>query len=462
MSDSADQVPFHISGVVPSLAVKADMMPVRTETGIGALMPWADRLWMVTYPSSKAGSGSGMGLFEITDDFTITRRPESLVGTHANRLVHRESNQLFIGCYVIDAEGAVRVIPELNKVRLTATMEHLVNPEKMVYFLGMEGEFFEVDVDSLEVRHLFDVNRELDITYPEGTQPHFKGAHTGQSRVVVANNSFFECDWQREHFTGRLGEWDGLTWRVLETDAFNDVAGRRNWGQVIFASGWDRASAILKVLIDGQWQRYRLPKASITWEHAWQTEWPRIREIETERYMMDASGMIYELSPVAWNGRIWGVKPVCQHIRIIPDYCSWNGLLVMAGNQTTPNTDNNLVVGQPQANLWFGKSDDLWSWGRPQGWGAVWRDTAVKAGEASDPFLMTGFEHKCVHLSADVAVTFTVQVDFLGDGRWMDYEGFKIDAGGYRHHEFPEGFSAHWVRVVADTDCEATAHFTYT
>jgi len=49
--------PLHVGGVFPHLAVKAEMLPVRTETGIGALMPWAGRLWMITYPSSKKGSG---------------------------------------------------------------------------------------------------------------------------------------------------------------------------------------------------------------------------------------------------------------------------------------------------------------------------------------------------------------------------------------------------------------------
>jgi hypothetical protein len=41
------------------------------------------------------------------------------------------------------------------------------------------------------------------------------------------------------------------------------------------------------------------------------------------------------------------------------------------------------VPGQQQANLWFGKSDDLWSWGGP------WADTPVTASQPSDPFLMT-------------------------------------------------------------------------
>ena len=109
-------------------------------------------------------------------------------------------------------------------------------------------------------------------------------------------------------------------------------------------------------------------------------------------------------------------------------------------------------------------SDDLWRFGKPQGWGAVWFDTPIKADQPSDPFLMTGFEHKCVHLTHDAAepVTFTIEVDFQGNGSWRPYETVRLPAKGYRCHIFPEGFSAHWVRVAADKPCTAAAQFVYT
>lgn len=33
----------------PTIGFKADNVPSRTENGIGALMPWADALWAITY-----------------------------------------------------------------------------------------------------------------------------------------------------------------------------------------------------------------------------------------------------------------------------------------------------------------------------------------------------------------------------------------------------------------------------
>jgi hypothetical protein len=453
--------PFNIGGVIPSLSVKADLLPVRSECGIGALMPWAGRLWMITYVSHKSGSGSGTGLYEIDEGLNLRKHPESVVGTYANRMIHPPSNQLIIGPHLIDVEGNVRTIGEIQEHRLTATMEHLEDPENKVYFLTMEGLLIEVDLNTLQAKELFDLTKELEI--PKEAHPHFKGGHTGNGRVVVANNTYDEPDFLGERAAGRLAEWDGSEWRILERKPFNEVTGRRNMGQVIFATGWDRASAILKVFAKGEWSTYRLPKASHCFDHYWQTEWPRIREVESERYLMDCHGMFYELSPVAYDGKIWGVRPISTHLRIIPDFCSWRGFLVLAGNQVTPIRDANLLAGEPQANLWFGRTDDLWQFGKPKGWGGPWWEDKVTAWEPSDPYLMTGFEGKVLHLchDNDRPVEFTVEVDPLGNQSWKVYDVFRVPPGGYLHHEFPMGFSAHWVRIRTDTTCRATAYFIY-
>jgi hypothetical protein len=318
----------------------------------------------------------------------------------------------------------------------------------------MEGLLFELDVASLKSRMIADLVKELGIRRP----PHFKGGFTGQGRVVAANNGFYAYG---EEQAG-LYEWDGKTWKVLSRKPHMDCAGRENMGNVIFCSGWDESSVLLRALVEGQWQRYRLPKASHAFDHAWQTEWMRIREVETEHYMMDIVGAFYELQPIAFEKAIWGVKPVCQHLRIIPDYCSFRGMLALGGNENTPNGDANTASGQPQSGIWFGKTDDLWSWGKPQGWGGPWRQEAVKKGQASDPFLMSGFDKKVLHIKSDKTAGFDVEIDFLGNGSWVRYERISTGSGGYAYHVFPAGFSAHWVRVIAQTDCTASAEFIYT
>ena len=472
---------LNISGVLPHLSVSTGNHPFRSESGIGALLSWANKLWMVSY---VAHTGTGAGLYSIDQDLNIQKHPQSVSGgTFANRMIHSSSDRIIIGPHLIDEKGKVETISSLKNHRLAAVMEHLSDPENKLYFLTMEGLFLETDLNTFKTKQLFDLNHELGITdssqidfkknpelVPTGKdiekvpQPHFKAAHTGAGRVVVANNTFGQMDFLGLHRGGRLAEWDGGNWKIIEEKPFNEVAGRRNWNQVVFATGWDRASAILKVLIEDKWQTYRLPKGSHCFEHFWQTEWPRIREVETERYMMDASGILYELSPVPFDNKIWGIKPICSHLRIIPDYCSYKGMLVMAGNQTTPIFDNNLIAGYPESNLWFGKTDDLWNWGRPAGWGGVWWQEQIKADENSDPYLMTGFDKKVLHLThnQNKTIDFQIEVDFLGTQDWHVYETISVPSKGYIHHEFARGYSAHWVRIKASSDCIGSAYFTYT
>lgn len=459
--------PAFTSGVSTELSFTAQTESPRSECGIGALLPWADELWAFTYPSHGPGRGDGHGLYAIDEDWNTEKRAD-VVRTCANRMVHTQSDQAIIGPHVIDADGDVRTFEfqtglDGTPPRLTATMEHLDDPEEWVYFLGMEGGLYEGNVHTLETQRIADLNEELDIEDgPAST--HFKDGHTARGRVIVGNNSYDEAEYSGERADGLLAEWDGEEWTVIERSPHNAVTGRRNFGEVVFATGWDRRSALLHVLTDSGWERYRLPKGSKTWDHMFQTEWPRIREVETERYLMDCHGQFYDLSPLAYGDEIWGVQPISRHLRIVPDFTAFRGTLVMAGNQTTPLGENETHVGQPQSGLWVGKTDDVWDWGKPGGWGGPWREDAVTGGEPSDPYLMTGFDRKSLHLShdEDETVTFEVEIDFLGDRTWESYATIEVGPDGYEHHEFPQGFDAHWVRLVADHDCTASAQFRYT
>jgi hypothetical protein len=436
-----------------NIGFKADTLPERSESGVGALMPWADSLWAVTYNSHMQGTGYGLGLYRI-DESLKAERVHVHNGTHANRLIHRESNQCFIGPYAIDGKGNWKHIPEFDKHRITSTMRHLTDPANRVYFQTMEGVFGEMDVNDLKPRPLFDLVKEMKLA----ARPHFKGGFTAQNRVVVANNGFYEYGDDQ----AGLFEFDGKGWNRLSGKPHMDVAARQDMGTVLFATGWDEASVLFWALVKGKWQRFRLPKASQAFSQAWQTEWMRIREVETEHYLVDIQGMFYELQPIAFQDHIWGMKPICQHLRTIPDYCSFRGLFAVGGNQTTPNRDNNAVSGQPQSGVWFGKTDDLWSWGKPAGWGGPWWNADVRKDVPSDPYLMTGFDKKMLHISSDKAVAFRIEIDFMGMGEFKPYERVGTGSEGYARHIFPAGFSAHWVRLTPESDCRATAAFFYT
>lgn len=442
---------LNVNGVFPQMAIMAPKTGSRTEAGIGALIPWADRLWAVGYVAHI--SGSGLGLYEIREDMAIRLHPESVTGTFANRMIHWGTRQAIIGPHVIDEHGTVRTIKELAAHRLTATARHLTDPENKVYFLTMEGLLFETDLHTLESKLLYDLIKELGI---DGYK-HFKGAHTAHGRLVVANNSYDEKEFLGEREAGRLAEWDGKTWTILEKNPFVEVSGRYSPTDPLYALGWDKRSAILRVLDRGEWSRYRLPKSSQTFDHQWCTEWMRIREASTERQLMDAFGLFYEMPLHRYAGKLWGVRPIASHLRVVPDFVHWRGLFVLGSDQ------GDSVVGQPQSGLWFGNIDDLWKMGKPTGWGGPWWNDPVEAGAVSDPYLMTGFDKKVLHLSHDSTepVRFTVEVDFLGDGSWKTYQTIALSSKGYGFHVFPDGYSAHWVRVTVDRACTASVYFIY-
>ena len=139
------------SGVLPRLSVTADSapavklgLPKRSEAGIGALLPWADRLYMLSY-LSVPGYGAGTGLYEIDEQLSITK-----VANHssvfANRMIHHWTDQVVIGPYVIDAQRNIRIIESLLHVRIGAMAEHLHTPETHVYMVSMDGPLYEVDL----------------------------------------------------------------------------------------------------------------------------------------------------------------------------------------------------------------------------------------------------------------------------------------------------------------------------
>lgn len=455
-----------ISGIYPHLTAFSSY----GEVGIGGVVPWAGKLWMITYPPHEP-NGSSDKLYEIDPDLTQHLRPESVGGTHANRLIHRESNQLIIGPYFIDDKGTVRVA-DIKKLvgRLTATARHLTDPANKVYFIDMEGAIYEVDVHTLGVTKLFD-------------KPvpgwHGKGGYTAQGRLVISNNgersvgSYAKSKLQVKDLpdnpenAGVLAEWDGKEWKILERRQFVEVTGpggiygNPDANSPLWATGWDKRSVMLKLLDGGKWHTFRLPKASHAYDprHGWYTEWPRIREVGGGKYIMTMHGMFFDFPGTFSAAKTGGIKPMASYLRYVPDLCDWNGQLVLASDEVT--IISNKLAGQSQSNLWFGKVADLYTFGPRAGWGGVWVKDAVKAGEPSVPFLINGFDKRVVHLAHESGsvVNFTLEIDANGDGQWTKYQTIAVPASGYQFHILPKDLAGNWIRVTADKDCTATAYF---
>ena len=467
----AAEEPFCISGVYPHLTAYNGNgeFAAHGECGIGAVVPWAGKLWFLTYPPHST-KGSSDKLYSLAPDLTLTIQPESVGGTHACRMIHKESNQLIIGPYFISAEGQVRACDVKTKLigRMTAVMRHLTDPANLVYFFDMEGAIYEVNVHTLDVKKLF-------------AKPvpgwHGKGGYTAQGRVVIANNGEsasgkapkkFECELppKSPEDAGVLAEWDGKMWQIVMRRQFTDVTGpggimgSPDDSAPLWAMGWDKRSVILELLDHGKWQTFRIPKASHAFDpkHGWFTEWPRIREINPGRYLMVMHGTLFDFPKTFSAAQTGGLRPLSQHLRYIPDFCMWNDRLVLATDEAS--SMSNPLLGQNQSGLWFGAPADLEKFGTPCGFGGVWLGDAVTADQVSDPVLVAGYQHRCLHLAArdDRDVTFEVELDATGNGQWSKWKAVTVPAGGYKFELLPPDLKAEWLRVTARDANVVTAY----
>lgn len=474
--------PRHISGIYPHLAVYND----GAECGIGAVAPWANRLWLITYPPHMP-SGSDDKLYEIQPNLIrIRARPESIGGTHAGRFIHRETRQLFIGPYVIDARGMVRVIPpERMFGRLTGVARHLTDPAGKVYVATMEEGFYEVDVGSLGVTRLWSDEQAPEGPYADLPGYHGKGLASGQGRLVYANNGEHgqEALVDPAIPSGVLAEWDGRSpsWRAVRRNQFTEVTGpggiRGNAHpdrDPIWSIGWDHRSLILMVLDGGKWHTYRLPKASHCYDgaHGWNTEWPRIREIGERDLLMTMHGTFWRFPRAFRPGRSSGIAPRSTYLKVIADFCRWGDRIVFGCDDTAVNEFLNkrkakggiAGPGQSQSNLWFVEPAKIDRLGPAIGRGAVWIDEDVKAGAPSDPFLFQGYDRRGLHLthSSAASVTFRLEIDRRGDGRWDHLRDVVVPPQGYEWVRFTGEDRGAWVRIAASVDCagvSAVFHF---
>jgi hypothetical protein len=476
----AADAPRAISGVYPHLA----MFNSQGECGTGAVVPWADRLWVVTY-SPHQPKGSDDKLYEITADLRQIIRPESIGGTPANRFIHRESQQLFIGPYAIDAKRNVRGIPYGKMFgRPTGNARHLIDPANKIYYASMEEAFYEVDVRTLAVTELFR-DEQVKENFRRANLPgyHGKGLYSGQGVLVYANNGENSplARTKPDIPSGALAEWDGRsdTWRVVRRNQFCEVTGPGDLSgnmkpatDPIWTIGWDHRSLIFMVRDAGAWHSYRLPKSSHSYDgaHGWNTEWPRIRDIGENDLLMTMHGAFWRFPRTFDSTHSAGIAPRSTYLKVLGDFTRWGDRLVLACDDTAQSEFLNkrrakgklAAPGQSQSNLWFVEPAELDRFGPAIGRGAVWLDEPVKKDAPSDPFLFSGFDQRMLHLAHDAGatVTFTLEVDREGNGTWTKLREIEVPAAGYAWTGFTPQEKGAWVRVRASRDCaHATALF---
>ncbi|BDS06840.1 hypothetical protein NT6N_18800 [Oceaniferula spumae] len=479
---TATAAPKQLSGIYPHLTMFND----ENECGTGAVVPWADRLWVITYAPHKP-KGSSDKLYEITPDLKLTIRPESIGGTPANRMIHKESNQLFIGPYAIDAKRNVRAIPYSQMFgRHTGLARHLTNPAEKILFATMEEGIYEVDVKTLKSTELWG-DEQTKKSPRKANLPgyHGKGFYSGQGVYVYANNGEHgtAAKTRPEIPSGVLAEWDGKSdaWKIVRRNQFTEVTGpggihgnSNPATDAIWAVGWDYKSLIMGVR-DAQtgWSFFRLPKGSHSYDgaHGWNTEWPRIREIGEGDYLMTMHGTFWKFPKTFTANTSAGIAPRSNYLKVIGDFCRWNDQIVFGCDDTAKaeflnkrKAKGEIAAPQSQSNLWFVNPDQLDHFGPLIGRGSVWEKEAVNANTPSDPYLFSGYDQRGLHLTHDAkeTVTFTLEVDKKGDGTWSKLRDIQAEPNKPVFTEISPQETGVWVRITSDKDLpNATAEFTY-
>lgn len=481
---------LNFSGIYPHLAYYNN----EGECGTGAVVPWADRLWVITY-GPHLPFGSSDKLYEITNDLHQIIRPESIGGTPADRLIHKESNQLFIGPYAIDAHRNVRVISNKEAPgRYTGAARHLFDPAGKIYIATMEEGFYEIDVNTLKTKMLYEdgnvkqeKGKDITANLPGSLLPgaHGKGLYSGQGVLIFANNgeASKEALTKFDVESGVLAEWDGKNWKVVRRNQFTEITGPGGiYGNThpatdpIWTIGWDHKSLLLGLRDHGTWSFFRLPKASHSYDgaHGWNTEWPRIRDVGTPQqpdYLMTMHGMFWHFPGTFSFANHAGIRPASAYLKVIGDFTRWNNQLVFGCDDAAHNEflnkrkvkGNIEGPGQSNSNLWFTSTRQPDQLGPNTSEGSVWLKEAVKAYQPSEPMLFAGWPKRCAWIQneGETPVCFTFEVDFKGDGTWKTLRSVNVEAGKNMELDFAATEKGEWIRVAVDQPTVATVQFSY-
>ena len=485
------------SGIYPHLA----MWNNEDECGTGALAVWNNKLWAITY-GPHCDKYSSDKLYEIDENLNAVIRKESVGGTHANRLIHPESEQLFIGCYAVDKSGNVRVISrEDMHGRLTGTARSPWDAKNKVFFATMEEGLYEVDVNNLAVKTLI---RDGNLApLPEKLGPdgkplklpkvsklhgyHGKGFNSDSEKLYYSNNGIRGKKALKDPTikSGALAEYKlgDEDWSQIRAMQFTDIATRDGiYGNLnpdsnpIWALGFDAKSVVLMSKQNGKWSTFRLPKASHSYDgaHGWNTEWPRIRDIGEEKLLMTMHGAFWEIPRNFGISNASGIRMLSNYLKVVGDFCEWRGKLVLGCDDSAKNEflnkrdlkSKNGAAGQSNSNLVFMDKGDIHKLGPKLGRGNLFLREDAKAGQQSDPMLIGGFSKKIMAVNSDDSAV-RLQLDFFD--RKLDKSLFRTTLTFNKNSEGKNfanldnltfGQQFEWVRVTPLSDAKnLTVHF---
>lgn len=439
-----------------------------TECGIGALMPWTDRLYYATY-LANAGDGAGTEIGYLDRNFA-QHTVLATDGITAGRFIHDETAQMCIGPCVIEKDGTAHTIANLVDLRVAGFARHLVSPTTKVYALTMEGKLYEVDLTTYANAVLvMDIADKLSLT-----AAHFKACWTHESpfaatnRVICVSNVQYSAT---ATASGVLVAVDpvGDTASIKEQNSCIEVAGSYYPGNggITFALGRDSKSPFIGVVAvnNGSLYKYRLPAWTRSQDWYISQEWMRIRPVTTERFVFNAYGTWYSLSTWLASAAASGVEnygtegtnypvvePISTYIDTVTDFCVWNGKFCIGSNNMSFHNGAFPNAGQPNSVIKFGNIEDLWAGGKPHGRGMIWDRQATTSGTNSDPMLIRGYGDKALHFYNAGAATVNVLVKLVYHSQVFTLATVSATKDTLVTYQIPTGVGADWVMLATDAD----------
>lgn len=451
-----------------------------SEHGIGAIIPWADRLYYSTYLATyNDGAGSRVGYIDKNFNDHVVLQTN---GIHTARFIHTATNQLLIGPCVIGVDGTLNhTIANLVGVRLSGFAKHIVSPDTMVYAMTMEGKLYEFDVTTgADATLLIDVKATLS-----QTKVHYKACWTYAAPFAVTDRVIMVSNVQASPTpadSGVLVAVDpvGLTASAKSYASWIEIAGHYYPGNggYTFAIGKDAKSALFGVMRTNSAEiyRYRMPQAGKVQDWYICQEWMRIRPVQTERMLMNAYGTWYNVS--TWLNHITAgtiaapgienygtagtdypiVEPIARYVDTVTDFCVFNGKFVIGTNNMSPQNGSFPNSGQPSSCIKFGDIEDLYDGGKPTGFGYIWYKEETAAGTNSEPMLIRGYDKKALHIYNAGAATVAVDVKLVKNSDVYTLTTVSAATNTLVTYLIPEGVGADWLHLAtADINSSMTA-----
>jgi len=442
LEDWASSTEFRKKGVTSYGFNRPETQPTKEVMAVMSMMPFNRKLYVAT--------GYAGGIYAITEDFVLeeVEISDEAAGNNFGRVWHEATNKALVGHNIIDENEDITHISPVGHGAASECPSFIDDPSR--YILATAGsEVHKVDMENGTTSLLTDLGYSIP----------------WQGLDFRERDDYLFAVSKSTDAAGRgIWRYDGTSWtRVFDewfTTAYH-AATASKWCPLYFA-GWDEKSAILRVTTDSvNFDTYRFPISAPGINYWRRMPW-RMRMTQGFITLADIAGILYQLqfeyNPAAGLGQLGGLrpKPISRHNQRIFEFSIWQGLIGFGREDLYPQATGGGSgdTGFPNTGLDFYREEDLWNWGDLKGYGGVWKNTSVGAGETSDPFLINGFDQKTIHLETDAATDYTIQVDPIGDGSWKNYDTVSFSGAGYDAYIMTG--DAVWVRVKSSNAVTAT------